>query len=81
MASPQKYSRAGVEREAARMFGSASVKGIMALLDQYEADKADGRARVQAACLKLSEGNIEKLKHFVQQAKLDFRDVLYWAES
>ncbi len=37
--------------------------------------------RLWRACLKLSKGHLKDLYHYVQQAKLDFRDVLYWAES
>ena len=66
--------------EAERLFESSSANGIIKLLDQYECTNDDGRARVQMACLKLSEGNIDKLKHYVEQARMDFRDVLYWAE-
>jgi len=36
--------------------------------------------RVWRACLKLSKGNLKDLYHYVHQAKMDFRDVLYWAE-
>jgi hypothetical protein len=37
--------------------------------------------RVWKACLQLSKGRLKDLFHYVHQAKLDFRDVLYWAES
>jgi hypothetical protein len=60
------------------MFGASSVPGVMKLLDQYTADTEIGRARVQRAVLMLSEGKIDKLRHFVEQARKDFRDVLYW---
>lgn len=36
--------------------------------------------RVQLAVLKLSEGDAEKLKRFIDAARIDFRDVLAWAE-
>ena len=36
--------------------------------------------RVQLAILKLSEGDPEKLRHYVQAAQTDYRDVLAWAE-
>jgi hypothetical protein len=36
--------------------------------------------RVQLAILKLSEGDPEKLLHYVQAARIDYRDVLAWAE-
>lgn len=36
--------------------------------------------RVQLAILKLSDGNLDLLGHFVDRAKADYRDVLYWTE-
>ena len=43
-------------------------------------DQDQGRARVQLAILKLSEGDPEKLRSFVDVALTDYRDVLAWAE-
>lgn len=36
--------------------------------------------RVTRAIIYLSEGDLARLTHFVEQARLDRRDVLYWAE-
>lgn len=36
--------------------------------------------RVRKAILKLSEGNLADLKHYVKQGNQDYRDILYWAE-
>ncbi len=36
-------------------------------------------ARILLACLLLSEGDLDRLKHYLQQATMDYRDVLYWA--
>jgi hypothetical protein len=36
--------------------------------------------RVKCACLKLSEGNIDRLREIVKVACVDYRDVLAWAE-
>ena len=81
---PPRHTRAQVEAEAARQFGQDSVRGVLLLLDRYpgEGEGVDesGRSRVQLAVLKLSEGRIDKLQHYVEQARMDFRDVLYWAE-
>ena len=73
------YTRAQVEAEAARLYGNNSVKGMMALLDQYRSELG-GVERVQMGILKLSEGDISKLRHYVEEARKDFRDILYWAE-
>lgn len=45
--------------------------------DQRDADPT----RLWRACLELSQGRLADLHHYVHQAQLDFRDVLYWAES
>jgi hypothetical protein len=54
-------------------------------------DQADAQAilsripnsseRVGLAVLKLAGGSIERLRHFVDAAVADFRDVIAWAES
>src|SRR5690625_799573 len=36
--------------------------------------------RVVLAIIKLSSGNLDKLSRFSEDAKKDWRDVLYWAE-
>ena len=36
--------------------------------------------RVQLALIKLSDGNVDKLREFIEVAKIDWRDVLAWAE-
>jgi hypothetical protein len=35
--------------------------------------------RVQVAILKLADGDLNSVEHYVDQAILDYRDVLYWA--
>ncbi len=67
-------------RAIVRVLPKADATGIKKLLDQAR-DSQDRplTERVQLACVLLSEGDLGKLKHFVQQAALDFRDVLYWA--
>ena len=37
--------------------------------------------RVQCAILKLSNGNFEDLLHYIEAAKKDYRDVLYWVND
>jgi hypothetical protein len=36
--------------------------------------------RVQRAILMLAEGDLDRLRHYVQAATGDWRDVLWWAE-
>lgn len=35
--------------------------------------------RILLACLLLSAGDLDLLKRYLQQASMDYRDVLYWA--
>lgn len=37
--------------------------------------------RVHRAVLALAEGDIDKLLHFARVAQIDWRDVIYWAET
>jgi hypothetical protein len=54
---------------------------VLALLDRYGTRRPEPeRERVQLAVLKLSGGDIEKLRHNLEVARQDYRDVLYWAE-
>ena len=73
------YTRAQVLDEVKRQFGADSVTGIMLLLDEYTSE-GGGVERVQMVILKLANGKVNDLKHYLKQAQDDFRDVLYWAE-
>jgi hypothetical protein len=42
-------------------------------------DELPESPRVRLAVLELSGGSLDLLKHYVQQAEADYRDVLYWA--
>ncbi len=76
------YTREQVVAEAERQFGKDAAKAIMHLLDQYPVPRGQGSAaeRVQMAILKLAKGDLDTLRHYLKQAKDDFRDVLFWAE-
>lgn len=37
--------------------------------------------RVQKAVLALADGDVDKLLHYAQAAVVDWRDVLWWAET
>jgi hypothetical protein len=50
----------------------------LAALDRFEGPVRDG---VQLAIIKLSDGQLWKLRELVQQARKDFRDVLYPAQA
>lgn len=71
-----------VRTKAKQTFPQQDPADILEVLDRYgvDPDEAEGRERVHLAILKLSEGKIDKLYHYVGVAKSDFRDVLAWAE-
>ena len=70
-------TRADVERVVRRDFAPAVVRGVLDLLDSYN-DRE--QARVQLAALKLANGDVARLGHYVEAAKCDWRDVLGAAE-
>lgn len=54
---------------------------ILKILDQYGAESYHKEIkRVHLAIIKLSEGDLGRLKHFVDVARSDYRDVLAFAE-
>jgi hypothetical protein len=61
--------------------GHPDSDALLRLLDRYGSREGDReRERVQLAILKLSAGDPVKLRHCVEAAQLDYRDVLAWAE-
>ena len=62
------------------LFPSDERPGVLAVLDTFESDDPQGRARVQLAILKLSAGRAERVPSLVKLAKLDYRDILSPAE-
>ena len=75
------YTRQDVMAAVLNLFPSRSAKTVLELVDQYGLeDHERERERVQMAILALSQGREDQLLHFVEAAKQDYRDVLYWAE-
>lgn len=55
---------------------------VLKLLADYGVESYEREAeRVQRAIISLSEGDLDRLRHFVAAAKADYRDVLFWAEN
>ena len=55
---------------------------ILGVLDLYGTQSHEReRERVHLAVVALSDGNEDKLLHFIQAAKTDYRDVLHWHAS
>jgi hypothetical protein len=70
-----------VIRVILRDFPSQQFDTVMPVLREYDTEKWEGaRARVYLACLKLANGNVDKLREQTKRAKQDFRDVLAGAE-
>ena len=73
-------TRADVERVVCRDFPEAMFVEVLSLLDEYDATSGPPSARVQLAVLKLADGDMRALKRSVRDARMDYRDVLAWAE-
>lgn len=56
-------------------------ESVSAHLARYaESDGAHEVERVLLGILKLSVGEVDRVAHFVDVARTDYRDILYWAE-
>jgi hypothetical protein len=66
-----------------QLFPQDLVRSAVDVLDEYRArdDDDEGRRRVQLAVLKLSSGDLARLRDLVVLALEDFRDVINLAES
>ena len=74
-------TRSDVERIVRRDFPSQDFATLMALLDEYGTKRHEReRDRVQLAVLKLADGSVDEILCQIQTAKIDYRDVLSWAE-
>jgi hypothetical protein len=61
----------------AKEFPVSEQAAVIELLSSYSGPEA---GRIAWDVLKLSKGTLEGVRHFLQEAKTDYRDVLYWAE-
>ena len=72
---------ADVERVVRRDFPADEYATVMAILSEYGTEKRHQECtRVQLAALKLANGSVQKLRAWIREAKLDFRDVVGPAE-
>lgn len=71
-------SASSVQRVFDHLFGSH--EDASRLLDQLKQISTKEVSRVQLAVLKLSDGDPDKLQHYIEAAQIDYRDVLAWAE-
>ena len=75
------YTPADLTRIVARDFGAAAAPNVHAILARYgHASWHRETLRVQMACLKLADGDVEQLERAVEIVCGDYRDVLAFAE-
>jgi len=75
------YAEADLERIIARDFAQDSIPAVKALLSRYGKESWQREVlRVQMACLKCANGDLEALERAVENACCDYRDVLGPAE-
>lgn len=75
------FSRADVTAYATKLFPEQDITIVLSLLDHYGSQGYEQeRERVHMAILYLSSGTTDGLHYYVQRAKQDYRDILYWAE-
>jgi len=76
-----KSTRSQVIRKVKLYWPDRDLDEVMGILDQYGLKKYEtGGDRVQMAVIKLSEGDFDRLPELIKTAKIDYRDVLAWAE-
>ena len=69
-----------MEAALKRTFPHAGQAELLRLLNTVAGTHESRRSRVQLAVLALSDGDGQKLCHYVEVAHVDWRAVLYWAE-
>jgi hypothetical protein len=76
-----RITQSKVREKVRQYWPDADPQEIVRILDEYGTEPFErGRARVQLAILKLSEGRRDRLPELVAMAKRDYRDVLAYAE-
>jgi hypothetical protein len=72
-------TRGDVERVVRRDFPAEDWAEVQSTLDQYDTS-GPPIARVQLAVLKLADGDLALVRRSIEDAKMDYRDVLAAAE-
>jgi hypothetical protein len=75
------FNRQVVERITRRDFPQYCESEVLDILNQFKADDDELSWRTRLDALKLSEGNLEKLKAQIGEARRDFREVIMPAET
>ncbi len=66
-----------IEAAVTAAFPANKVQEVMQVLNTYKGEEAH---RIQMCIVVLSDHDISKVEHFVQQAAKDYRDILLWAD-
>ena len=75
------FHRETVEAKVKSLFPNNAPAEILQLLDEYQPRASGVAPRVHLAILKLSNGDLELLRHHLDAAKRDYRDVILPAEN
>ena len=67
---------ADIERIIQRDFSQIDLETVENILSNYKTDSARERDRVYASALKLSAGDIDLLKTYIDRANMDYRDII-----
>jgi hypothetical protein len=76
------YNRVDVLEEIKKNFPSLDQDVVLKVLDLYgvDPDVEPERDRVHMGMLKLSQGDFHELESLLEDAKSDYRDILYWSK-
>lgn len=75
-----KVSDEDIKRIIIRDFPKNEFSEIESILQSYRSESKSGANRVYAAVLKLSIGDFNLLKNYIEKAKRDYRDVIAMSE-
>ncbi len=79
--STVEYNKGLVVAKVKQSFPNEDQEKILAILNLYGKETYEQeQERVQIAILKLSDGDLERLRKNIETAKRDYRDVLAYAE-
>lgn len=75
------WNDASIRQRVQSEYTASDVAAVMAELARFAGDSEAGRTRIQHAALTLAQCDLKKLRHFIDRAIMDFRDVIFWAYS
>lgn len=73
-------SDSDIYRIIRRDYPQSEFSKVVVLLKMYKSKSEEGKKRIYAGILKLSEGKVELIKTFVEKANYDYRDIIALSE-